>query len=145
MYDETYSTWSSLHFYAGIGELEGTSCVNFNSCGAPFATGRDASWMPSLVPSVYRNTSPLARPSRGLSGELPIILALMGFHGRPGGASEVFLNHSWKSNRWHGSNRASTYRLCPLCSLLDILASLLMDSSSEIRRKSPWAPRPGLR
>jgi hypothetical protein len=110
MYDETYSTWSPLHFNAG--DQEGISYVNHYSCGGPFGTGKDASWIPSLVPSVYRNTNPLAGPSRGLSGELPIILGLMGFHGRPGRASDVFLDRNWDMNRWHGSARASNYRVC---------------------------------
>ncbi|AEO62203.1 uncharacterized protein THITE_2140518 [Thermothielavioides terrestris NRRL 8126] len=58
---------------------------------------------------VYRNTSPSAVPSRGLSGYLPIILALMGFHGRPGRASDVFSAHGWHQHRWTLSNRASNY------------------------------------
>ncbi len=79
--------------------------------GDPWVAGKDSSWIPSLVPAVYRNTDPSAVPSRGLSGDLPIILALMGFHGRPGRASDVFSSQTWHLNRWGGSSRASSYRV----------------------------------
>ncbi|SPQ24990.1 aa5ff937-aba4-4b5b-a8cd-5d4dcf81ceb8 [Thermothielavioides terrestris] len=108
VFDESYSTWSHLHFGGGDNG-EGISYVYSCASGDPWVAGRDASWIPSLVPSVYRNTSPSAVPSRGLSGYLPIILALMGFHGRPGRASDVFSAHGWHQHRWTLSNRASNY------------------------------------
>ncbi|KAH6623938.1 hypothetical protein F5144DRAFT_497736 [Chaetomium tenue] len=55
------------------------------------------------------NTRPGLGPSRGLSGELPIVIALMGFHGRPGRASEVFQSRKWDMGQWIGSSRASPY------------------------------------
>ncbi|KAK4120949.1 hypothetical protein N657DRAFT_657997 [Parathielavia appendiculata] len=58
---------------------------------------------------VYKNTNPSAPHSRGLSGHLPIILALMGFHGRPRWPSDVFRDRKWHHRRWLGSNRASSY------------------------------------
>jgi len=110
-YDESrHSTWSHLHF-GGSDRREGISYVYSCASGDPWVAGKDSSWIPSLVPAAYRNTDPSAVPSRGLSGELPIILALMGFHGRAGRASDVFSNRNWHMNRWVGSSRASSYRV----------------------------------
>jgi hypothetical protein len=109
-YDQRgYSAWSHLHFGGGD-DGQGVSYVYSNASGDPWVAGSGASWMPSLVPSVYKNTDPSAPPSRGLSGHLPIILALMAFHGRPGRASEVFRERKWNLGQWLGSNRASSYR-----------------------------------
>ncbi|KAL2129818.1 hypothetical protein VTI74DRAFT_7267 [Chaetomium olivicolor] len=105
---EGYSPWFPLHF-AGGDQGGGISYVCSGATGDPWVAGKDASWIPALVPSAYRNTAPSAPRSRGLSGHLPIILALMAFHGRRDRASEVFLNRSWHMNRWSGSSRASAY------------------------------------
>lgn len=104
--NDAYTRWSQLHFE----RREGVSFVNAISCGATFVAGRDAAWIPSLVPAAYQNNSPSAEPSRGLAGDLPIILALMGFHGQPGRASDVFFDQKWLRGRWRGSSRASAYR-----------------------------------
>ncbi|KAK4239512.1 hypothetical protein C8A03DRAFT_42835 [Achaetomium macrosporum] len=103
-----YSAWSLLHFTGGDSQ-EGISSINSYASGAPCVVGKDPSWIPSLVPSVYRNTKPSAPPSQGLAGELGIILALMGFHGKKHQASDVFLNRTWHLNRWNGPGRASNY------------------------------------
>ncbi|KAK4149049.1 hypothetical protein C8A00DRAFT_19226 [Chaetomidium leptoderma] len=108
-HDENYSTWSQLHFQAADRDREGISYVNSYASGDPFVAGKDSSWIPSLVPSLYRNTNSSIGPSRGLSGDLPIIIALMGFHGKPGRASDVFMNHDWHLNRWSGPARASNH------------------------------------
>ncbi|KAK3291736.1 uncharacterized protein B0H64DRAFT_407919 [Chaetomium fimeti] len=114
--DERCSTWSHLHFVGGD-ERRGVSYVNSYASGDPFVAGEAPSWVPALVPGVYRNTRPGVGPSRGLSGELPIVLALMGFHGRPGRASDVFQSRKWEMGQWLGSSRASGYRgyLLSLC------------------------------
>jgi hypothetical protein len=49
--------------------------------------GRNAYWILSLVPKVYQNTVAV-EPSRGLLGELLIIIVPMAFHGSPGRRSE---------------------------------------------------------
>ena len=115
MYDnEKCSTWSHLHFGGSDDNARREiSYVNSYASGDPFVAGKDPTWVPSLVPSVYRNTKPSAGPSRGLSGELPIILALMGFHGKPGRASDIFRDRKWNLGQWVGSNRASSYRVFP--------------------------------
>ncbi len=63
--------------------------------------------MPSLVPRVFENTRPENNtPSRGLAGELPVVIAMMAFHGRVGEASDVFSRGLWRRNQWLGSGRA---------------------------------------
>ncbi|KAK4097583.1 hypothetical protein N658DRAFT_478672 [Parathielavia hyrcaniae] len=101
------SPWSYLHFTPG--HVGGVSYVNADSSGNPWAVGQQASWIPSLVPSAYKNTTPSAPHSSGLSGHLAIIIALMGFHGRPRHASNVFLEQRWHRGQWLGSSRASSY------------------------------------
>jgi hypothetical protein len=110
--DERCSTWSHLHFVGGGVERRGggVSYVNSYASGDPFVAGDAPSWVPGLVPAVYRNTRPGVGPSRGLSGELPIVVALMGFHGRPGRASDVFQSRKWDMGQWLGSSRPSPYR-----------------------------------
>ncbi|KAH6611737.1 hypothetical protein B0J18DRAFT_447600 [Chaetomium sp. MPI-SDFR-AT-0129] len=81
-----------------------------------------AAYTDELVGTVFRyqngHVSPAqgyfcvnAVPSTGLSGDLPIILALMGFHGELGRASDVFHHQKWSMGRWNGSGRASSYRI----------------------------------
>ncbi|KAL1837137.1 hypothetical protein VTJ49DRAFT_4221 [Mycothermus thermophilus] len=101
----SHSAWCYLHF----GSNNNVSMVYSGAVGEPWVAGRDASWIPALVPSAYKNTNPSAPPSRGLSGHLSILLALMGFHGGPGRASHVFHERRWNHHQWEGSSRASNY------------------------------------
>jgi hypothetical protein len=106
-----YSAWSNLHFgRADVGD--GVSYVYDGAIGYPWVVGRDASWIPSLVPSAYKNTDPSAPPAKGLTGHLPIILALMGFQEKQGRASDIFRDQKWNLGQWTGSSRASKYRAC---------------------------------
>lgn len=105
-YSDLHSAWSPLHFGS---HSNGISLVYSGAIGDPWVAVRDASWIPALVPSAYKNTNPTAPRSRGLSGELPVLLALMGFHGRPGQASQVFLDQKWHNHEWDGQNK-SRYR-----------------------------------
>lgn len=114
---DTYSAWNQLHF---VSNQAGVSWVNSYRCGAPYVAGKEPSWMPSLVPSVYRNTLDEAPRSEYLSGELPILIALMGFHGRPGRASDVFASQKWHLGQWRGSNRAPTHGTYPSPGLMHI-------------------------
>ncbi|KAK0609512.1 hypothetical protein B0T17DRAFT_501591 [Bombardia bombarda] len=101
-----YSRWDLLHFDHYNGITQATK----GSIGSPYIAGSNASWMPALVPKVFKNNQagPGAAPprSRGLSGELPIVIALMAFHSSRGHASEVFRSQWWQGNRWHGPSKA---------------------------------------
>ncbi|KAK4131239.1 hypothetical protein BT67DRAFT_445006 [Trichocladium antarcticum] len=105
-YDDGCWPWYQLHFE----HRAGISHVNARAAGAPFVAGKDARWILALIPSCYQNTA-TAQPSRGLAGELPIILALIGFHGRPGRVSEEFFPErcQWQLGEWRGSTRASSH------------------------------------
>lgn len=109
-YDDGCWPWYQLHFE----HRAGISHVNAMATGAPFVAGKDARWILALIPSCYQNTAAAAQPSRGLAGELPIILALIGFHGRPGRVSEEFSPErcQWQLGEWRGSTRASSHRTC---------------------------------
>ncbi|KAH6846953.1 hypothetical protein B0I37DRAFT_309444 [Chaetomium sp. MPI-CAGE-AT-0009] len=112
--DQWLNTMPPQHAGAYVGELVGTVFRYRDGVVSP-AHGYlwwAPSWVPALVPGVYRNTRPGVGPSRGLSGELPIVLALMGFHGRPGRASDVFQSRKWDMGQWLGSSRASSYCGC---------------------------------
>ena len=94
--------WRLLHFMHDNGVSRATD----EARGLPYVGGRRPSWMPALVPQAFENRVPgtihSLPASRGLSGELPIVLALMAFHGTRGHASDVFTNGRWHRNQWRG-------------------------------------------
>ena len=117
-YDMSSKTWQPLLFYFPRGDNNRVSGVSqaMSECEltaeypggglVPYVAGSNPSWMPSLVPKTYKSATG-SQPSRGLGGELTILLALMTFSARrsPGRsrAEGVFLepNAKWKRNRWH--------------------------------------------
>lgn len=64
-----------------------------------YVAGRDPSWIPSLVPKIFRNPD-TGVSSRGLGGELPIVLGLMAFSEAGGMVDEVFLGRNGHRGRW---------------------------------------------
>ncbi|EAQ82949.1 hypothetical protein CHGG_10767 [Chaetomium globosum CBS 148.51] len=87
------------------------------------------------------NTRPGLGPSRGLSGELPIVIALMGFHGRPGRASDVFQSRKWEMGQWLGSSRASPYRGYSVYFVLELLLPCRGRRLTNAVPKSGESPR----
>lgn len=112
------NTWQPLLFFSpqnDSGRLTGRSQAIFRSNltdehlgGDPktYIAGQHPSWIPSLVPKTYQNQlSPT--PSRGLGGDLSILLGLMTFtaarvHERTR-AEGVFCgpNGRWRNRQWH--------------------------------------------
>ncbi|KAF7552244.1 hypothetical protein G7046_g7477 [Stylonectria norvegica] len=120
----TESRWELLQIYnptnhglAGISQV----ATEDSHMGHPgpglcrHVAGSSPSWMPSLIPTTYKNPNPQYR-SVGLGGELPIILGLMAltreqdpnelnrytdeiFGGRPGHQGRWFNRH------WSGTDR----------------------------------------
>jgi hypothetical protein len=92
----------SPHYYARTGEVPVSDMA-----GAKYVAGRNASWIPSLVPDTCRNLYP-ARQSQGLGGELPIVIGLMAFHADGRSVNDVFLGRGesssgwWRHYRWRG-------------------------------------------
>lgn len=98
-------SWNMLHF----DHRDGRSFATSNSQGFTYvAAGRSPSWVPALVPKVFANSLPgnSALHSRGLSGDLPIIIALMAFHSNPGHASDVFRRGMWQQGQWRGPSHS---------------------------------------
>lgn len=109
--------WSLLSFSGHADPTyEGVSFIRSNIApGRPYVCGRKPSWMPGLVPETFANVvnnSP--PPSKGLAGELPVILGLMAFSDK-GKTKEIFAGNGssrrpcWRSRKWHGH---STPRGC---------------------------------
>ncbi|KAK0728751.1 hypothetical protein B0T26DRAFT_614475, partial [Lasiosphaeria miniovina] len=101
----SYTAWNLLHFSSSP-DMAGVSLAMTDGTGAPFVPARDPSWIPTLVPRVFENTRDdqgIPR-SRGLAGEMPLVIALMAFHGRRNHASDVFSNQFWHYNQWRGPN-----------------------------------------
>ncbi|KAK3360360.1 hypothetical protein B0T25DRAFT_128560 [Lasiosphaeria hispida] len=99
--DEDLPAWDMLHFSdKGIGiSLAATHASGYPG---PYVVGRNPSWMPSLVPVSFANTRPEHVPqSRGLSGDVAIVIGLMAFHSRPGEASNVFGGGCWRYGQWN--------------------------------------------
>lgn len=85
--------------------------------GQGYVIGRDASWIPSLLPSTFKNSGH-APSSTGLSGDLAAIIGLMAFYERRGNnqprTNELFLGGDsprgmWHQYRWRGSGRPHGY------------------------------------
>ncbi|KAL7811696.1 hypothetical protein V8C44DRAFT_92872 [Trichoderma aethiopicum] len=100
-----------------------------------FVAGTSPSWMPSLVPKTYRNPYDL-EPSRGLSGELPIILGLMAFSEAKveGGdiARRIFLEESrWRNGKWHHSLAPRGYVRSALENPRGFLVTVFLDPENQ--------------
>ncbi|KND91873.1 hypothetical protein TOPH_03338 [Tolypocladium ophioglossoides CBS 100239] len=80
------ATWAEGHMPAG---------------GFPvkYVAGRDPSWIPGLVPKIFRNPE-TSVSSRGLGGELPIVLGLMAFSEAGDRVDEIFLGRNGHRGRW---------------------------------------------
>lgn len=114
--------WRLLHFMHDNGVSRATD----EARGLPYVGGRHPSWMPALVPQAFENRVPGNNQnfpqSLGLSGELPIVIALMAFHGRRGHASDVFTNGGWHRNQWRGPPGAQ-----PHCEWMHLSLPLYLD------------------
>ncbi|UNI19460.1 hypothetical protein JDV02_005642 [Purpureocillium takamizusanense] len=68
--------------------------------------GRGSRLIPSLVPPTYAPSSPPARQSRGLAGDLGVLLGMMAFSRE--NVDEVFLGRHalWRSRVWLGGDRS---------------------------------------
>ncbi|KAJ9139416.1 hypothetical protein NKR23_g7922 [Pleurostoma richardsiae] len=66
-----------------------------------YAAGRSADWIPSLLPLKYANPFADAPHSRGLAGELPVILGLMGLSQPPGQGTidDAFMRGFWRDDK----------------------------------------------
>jgi hypothetical protein len=108
--------WGLLSFEEKHGTdaaLMGVSFVNCRALGPHKVLGKDAKWIPSLVPRAFANSgTQFQHPiSKGLSGDIGIVIGLMAFHGDLRKASDVFTKRSdgtykWDYNKWNGSEKA---------------------------------------
>ena len=137
--DGTANTWFTLHFSHPQGDgPRGVSQARLRGQGRSYVVGEPASWIPSLVPEQYRNTrgDESIRPSVGLSGELPLVIALMAFSDRksrnrlPG---DVFKMDGgrWQHRRWTGHGPA---RGCKASCFIAVTAAAIYAVTSRL----PW-------
>lgn len=112
-------TWEPLRFFfpldndtrrvTGVSQAVFTCSLGPDALGGAPRThiaGRNASWLGTLVPSSYENPSPGAPSSKGLGGDLTILLGLMAFasseHDGLSRAETVFLFYQrWKNRKWY--------------------------------------------
>ncbi|KAL7914952.1 hypothetical protein GGI35DRAFT_164619 [Trichoderma velutinum] len=100
-----------------------------------FVAGANPSWVPSLVPATYSNPYNPSDPSRGLAGELPIILGLMAFSEPTeleGAVDQIFLGSGghrgkWRDGRWHRTEAPQGYALSALENPRGFLVTVLFD------------------
>lgn len=97
--------WDLLHFE----HRSGVSLATGFPFGRPYVAGSDPSWIPSLVPKVFENPKEPQTESRGLAGDISIVIGLMAFHGPPENPSQVFARHWWQHNSWHGPTSRPAY------------------------------------
>ncbi|OTA68024.1 hypothetical protein K449DRAFT_400671 [Hypoxylon sp. EC38] len=67
--------------------------------GKRYVAGKNASWVGSLVPSGYENRQGLAPLSKGLRGDLGVILGLMALTEPPGCTDNAF-RYNWNNYKW---------------------------------------------
>ncbi|KAF4506665.1 hypothetical protein G6O67_006728 [Ophiocordyceps sinensis] len=114
-------TMHALHFFHPPDPLRGLSQATTPDAsylpphgGGPvkYVAGRNPSWIPGLVPQTYaapRSNAGLP-PSRGLGGELPIVLGLMAFSGAP---DQVYMSRSDSGHRGYWRDRVWTHNHSP--------------------------------
>ncbi|KAK3402680.1 hypothetical protein B0T20DRAFT_5108 [Sordaria brevicollis] len=101
--------WRLLHF----DHIDGVSRANALYFGHPYVAGRKPSWMPALVPKAFENPRGPQIQSRGLSGDVSIVIGLMAFHSDPGNPQQVFENGWWWQNTWAGPRTRPAYHTTP--------------------------------
>ncbi|KAI1391639.1 uncharacterized protein F4822DRAFT_442556 [Hypoxylon trugodes] len=67
--------------------------------GSNRVAGRNACWVGPLVSNIYENGDESAEQSRGLRGDLSIILGMMALAEPPGHTDDAFRSH-WRHFRW---------------------------------------------
>ncbi|KAK4443809.1 hypothetical protein QBC34DRAFT_476384 [Podospora aff. communis PSN243] len=125
--------WNMLHF-THPQHLPGVSMANSGQTGSTYVAGKNARWMPALVPKVFENTERhLQQQSRGLGGDLPVVIGLMAFHAsRTGNASAVFEKGWWQNGRWRGPAEAPKgYPETPFSNPRGFLVQISADLSGD--------------
>ncbi|KAI1419712.1 hypothetical protein F5Y12DRAFT_792981 [Xylaria sp. FL1777] len=70
--------------------------------------GRQPSWMPSLVPEMFRNQDRNAPVSRGLGGLLPVIIGQMALTQPKGQTDRPFTSQWWHRRHWRRPDLGTT-------------------------------------
>ncbi|KAI0007351.1 hypothetical protein F4779DRAFT_515789 [Xylariaceae sp. FL0662B] len=92
--DAPYNRFWAVHFSHSDHVSQATHT------GYKYAAGRHAKWIPSLVHENYKNLKN-APDSRGLGGELGLVLGLMALTEPQGRTNDAFYSH-WNNNEWTG-------------------------------------------
>ncbi|ODA83492.1 hypothetical protein RJ55_02006 [Drechmeria coniospora] len=108
----------ALHFFHSPNpELRGISFATTESGNMPHGhgpvkrvAGKHPSWIPSLVPTPYSNRLPsTSQASRGLSGEISIILGLMAFSQDIDAVEDIFVGRDGHHGLWHNRHWYCNY------------------------------------
>ncbi|EEU35562.1 uncharacterized protein NECHADRAFT_52413 [Fusarium vanettenii 77-13-4] len=84
------------------------SAMGYGGAPVRYVAGKSPSWMPALIPETYQSPNLRAPPSRGLGGELGIVLGLMALTADKSTTSndavnEMFIERQqWHHNKWRG-------------------------------------------
>ncbi|KAI8623933.1 hypothetical protein F5Y19DRAFT_456599 [Xylariaceae sp. FL1651] len=86
---------------------DNTGITRISSAGpSQVVCGNNASWIPSLVPSMFKNSN--GPPSVGLAGELPVIIGQMALNWPRHYTDTPFLSQLWHRGRWTPPARIET-------------------------------------
>lgn len=156
----TRSGWELLQLFHPRGSLRGISqvaCEDSEMAEGPglvrHAAGARPSWIPSLLPSTYKSTATDPPTSRGLGGELPIILGLMALSAEPDpmgtndNTNNVFIGHQrrWRRQQWTYDERPRGYPQTDRDDPRGFLVNVFHDpmspetSTDEILRYFEWS------
>uniref|UniRef100_A0A8H7NL72 Uncharacterized protein n=1 Tax=Bionectria ochroleuca TaxID=29856 RepID=A0A8H7NL72_BIOOC len=118
-----YPVWEPLQFLhpkdyhrRGISQaVFGTSPIATHHNGPlQYVAGTNASCIPRLVPWTCRYPYPHVQPSKGLGGELTILIGLMAFcpsRDSVGTRAELFIPQYWRNNKWECETPARLFML----------------------------------
>lgn len=97
--DGEFECWRALH----LDHNEGVSRIGSAN---KYVAGDSPSWLDhhQIISGLYRRPANLRGTyhSRGLGGEVAIIIGLMALSQRRGQIDAAFANHLWNNNRWAG-------------------------------------------
>ncbi|KAK7419712.1 hypothetical protein QQZ08_010725 [Neonectria magnoliae] len=145
----TRSSWQLLQIFHPRGNLSGVSQIATEDSSMTrggglvrHAAGARPTWIPSLLPATYR--SPISSPptSRGLGGELAVILGLMALSAEPdltntnNNTNVVFLGSGrsaarWQNRRWLHDEKPKGYPQTDRDDPRGFLVNIFLD---------PWNP-----
>jgi hypothetical protein len=96
-----FDGWRALHFH----HVSGVSQASPNG-GHKCLAGRNTDFIDRLVPRAYCNSEARAPQSKGLGGEIGLVIGMMALSQSPGMIDTAFHSQAWAGNKWTAERAA---------------------------------------